>query len=196
MQGQSDPFPRLIRVTSRVYWQAARWLNAERRTIMSEEIQQDIRRLQEKAVRYFCDRPGNFPIGRPYNCCESVLLALSEHLGIKTELIPKIGTAIGAGVSLNGLLCGSISSVVILIGLKYGRTSPEENPQPVWQMADKYLATFRERFGAVNCRELTRLDIKTQEGLKEYFAKVHDYGCAERIKFAVAKGTEMLQGVR
>jgi len=64
-----------------------------------------VRELQEKAVRYFCDKPGNFPAGRPYNCCESILLTLAEYLGIDSELIPKIGTALGAGVSLNGLLC-------------------------------------------------------------------------------------------
>jgi len=92
--------------------------------------------LREEVVHYFCDRPSNFPTGRPYNCCESVLLALSEPLGIHSELIPKIGTAIGAGVSLNGLLCGSISSIMILIGAKYGRTNPELSPQPVWDIAD------------------------------------------------------------
>ncbi|KAA0003822.1 MAG: hypothetical protein FE048_00730 [Thermoplasmata archaeon] len=69
-----------------------------RKDKMSEEI--DIKNLQEKVVRYFCDRPINFPTGRPYNCCESVLLALAEYLNIDSELIPKIGTAIGAGVSL------------------------------------------------------------------------------------------------
>lgn len=152
----------------------------------------NVKELQEKVVRYFCDRPSNFPTGRPYNCCESVLLALSEHLGIDSELIPKAGTAIGAGVSLNGLLCGSISSVMMLIGLKYGRISPEENPQPIWDIADKYLAAFRERFGAVNCRQLTRLNLKTEEGLKQYFARVHDYECTERLKFAVEKAMEIL----
>jgi len=99
-------------------------------------------------------------------------MALAKPLGVDSELIPKIGTAIGAGVSLNGLLCGSISSMMILIGAKYGRTSPGQSPKPVWDMADTYLAAFRKRFGAVNCRELTRLDVKTPEGLKEYFEKV------------------------
>jgi C_GCAxxG_C_C family probable redox protein len=160
---------------------------------MSKQVPPNVKEAQERAVRYFCDRPANFPTGRPYNCCESVLLALSDHLGIKNELMPKIGTAIGAGVSLNGLLCGSISSVVILIGLKYGRTTPEENPQPAWQMADKYVSSFKDKFGAVNCRELTQLDIKTQEGLKQYFARVHDRECTERLRFAVAKAAEILQ---
>lgn len=154
---------------------------------------EEIKDLQEKAVRYFCDRPSNFPAGRPFNCCESVLLALAKPLGVDSELIPKLGTAIGAGVSLNGLLCGSISSVMMLIGAKYGRTGTDQSPKRVWDMADTYLAAFRERFGGVNCRELTRLDVKTQEGLKEYFARVHDYECTERLRFAVEKAVELLR---
>jgi len=119
-------------------------------------------------------------------------LALKDHIDVDPKLIPKIGTGIGAGVSLNGLLCGSISSVVIAIGIKYGRTSSEESPQPVWKMVDKYVAEFKDRFGYVNCRQLTGLDVKTPEGLKEYYAKVHDYACAERLKFAVEKAVEIL----
>jgi len=156
--------------------------------------QEKVKELQEKAVRYFCDRPGNFPVGRPYNCCESVLMALKDYLGVESNVIPKIGTGIGAGVSLNGLLCGSVSSVAMAIGIKYGRTSPEENPQPVWNMVDKYVAEFKDRWGAVTCRELTGLNVKTVEGMREYLRSVHDYACAERIKFAVKKALEILQG--
>jgi len=160
---------------------------------MPEERPISVNELQKKAVRYFCDRPSNFPIGRPYNCCESVLLALKDYLGVESDMIPKIGTGIGAGVSLNGLLCGSISSVAIAIGIKYGRTSPEENPQPVWNRVDKYVAEFKDEFGYVNCRQLTGLDLKTKEGLKEYYTTVHDYACVERLKFAVEKALEILQ---
>ena len=152
-----------------------------------------VEELQEKAVKYFCDRPSNFPTGRPYNCCESVLLALKDHVGVGSELIPKIGTGIGAGVSLNGLLCGSISSVAMAIGMKYGRSSPEESPQPVWNMVDKYAADFKDRLGYVNCRQLTGLDVKTKEGMKEYLAKVHDHACAERIRLAAKNALEILQ---
>ena len=151
-----------------------------------------VKELQEQAVRYFCDRPKNFPIGRPFNCCESVLLALKDYLGEEKDLIPKIGSGIGAGVSLNGLLCGSISSIAIAIGIKYGRNNPEENPQPIWEIVDKYVTEFKDKFGYVNCRELTGLNVKTKEGQKEYFAKVHDYACADRIRFAVRKGIEIL----
>jgi hypothetical protein len=79
------------------------------------------------------------------------------------------------------------------IGIKYGRSSPEENPQPTWDIVNKYVAEFRGKFGYVNCRQLTGLNLKTKEGLKEYFAKVHDYACVERLKFAVEKAVEILQ---
>jgi len=132
-------------------------------------------------------------MGRPYNCCESVLLALRDSLGVDSNIIPRIGTGIGAGVSLNGLLCGCVSSVAMAIGMKYGRTSPEENPKPVWDVVDRYVAQFNDRFGAVNCRQLTGLNLKTEDGLKEYFTKVHDYACVERLKFAVEKALEILR---
>jgi hypothetical protein len=111
---------------------------------------------------------------------------------VNSELIPKIGTAIGAGVGLNGLLCGSISSVAMAIGIKYGRTSAEQNPKPVWDMIDRYLAAFKDKFGAVNCRQLTGLNVKTEEGMKEYIARVHDHECTKRLQFAVDKGIEIL----
>ena len=152
-----------------------------------------VNELQEKAVRYFCDKPGNFPAGRPYNCCESILLTLAEYLGIDSELIPKIGTALGAGVSLNGLLCGAISGVAMVIGMKNGRKSPEENPGTAWKMMDEYIDAFRQKFSFVSCRQLTGLNLKTQEGLKVYYARFHDRECAGRLKFAIEKALDILE---
>lgn len=151
-----------------------------------------IKDLQEKAAKYFGKRPSNFPERRPYNCCESVLLTLAEYLGVKSDLIPKIATGIGAGFSLNGLTCGSISGVVMAISLKYGRKSNEENPKTTWSRVDKFIEAFRNRWGALTCRELTGLDVKTAEGMKEYLRSVHDYACTERVKFAVKKAIEII----
>lgn len=153
----------------------------------------NIEELQRKAAKYFTERPSNFPDGRPYNCCESVLLTLAEYLGIKSELIPKIATGIGAGFSLNGLTCGSISGAVMAIGLKYGRETSNQNPQAPWSKTEKFIEAFKQRWGAVTCRELTGLDVKTPEGFKEYCKSVHDYACAERVKFAVKKAIELLE---
>ena len=152
-----------------------------------------IENLQEKAATYFQERPSNFPEGRPYNCCESVLLALSEYLGIKSELIPRIATGMGAGFGLNGLTCGTISGAAIAIGIRRGRRTRNENPQLAWSKVDEFIKAFKNRWGAVTCRELTGLDIKTAEGLKEYYKNIHDYACTERVKFAVEKSIKLLE---
>lgn len=156
-----------------------------------EELSVILKELEEKVVHYFCQRPANFPQGRSYNCAESVLLALSEYLQVHSDLIPRIATAIGAGVSLNGLLCGSVSGVALIMGIKFGRDKKEESPERAWNLMSDYLRAFQERFGHLNCRQLTGLDLKTPEGLKEYFATVHDNQCVERVKFAVRKAAEL-----
>ena len=152
-----------------------------------------VEELQEKAAKYFQERPANFPEGRPYNCCESVLLTLAEYLGIKSELIPKIASGIGAGFSLNGLTCGSISGAVMAIGIKYGREANTENPQATWSKVDRFIEAFKQTWGATTCRQLTGLNVKTPEGMQEYLKSVHDYACTARVKFAVKKAIELLK---
>lgn len=159
---------------------------------MSKEMNGLAEQMQEKAVALFCTRPENFPTGRPFNCCESVLLALRDYLGVEADIIPRIGTAIGAGVSLNGYLCGSISGAAIAIGVKFGRNESQENPTIAWGKMDEFLQAFKQKFKYVNCRELTGLDLKTAEGLKKYFADVHDYACANRMRFAIKKVVELI----
>jgi C_GCAxxG_C_C family probable redox protein len=149
--------------------------------------------LKDKAKSYFCDRPTNFPAGKPFNCCETFLKTLSEHFGIESDLIPGIGTVIGAGVSRNGLLCGCISGPALMIGIKTGRETTEEDPMKTWFLVDQYLEAFKKRFHYTSCRELTGVDVKTPEGNKKYFESIHDYACTERLKFAIGKTIELLE---
>ncbi len=78
------------------------------------------------------------------------------------------------------------------IDMKYRRTSSEQNPKPVWDKVDRYAAEFQGKVGAVNYRESTDLNLKIEEALKEYFAKVHDYACADMLRFAVEEALEIL----
>ncbi len=150
-------------------------------------------KLRKKVQSYFCDKPANFPKGRPFNCCEAVLKALAEYYDIKTDLIPKIGTGIGAGVSLNGLLCGGISGAALFFGIMHGRNTIDESPTQTWVMVDEYLKAFQEKFHYTTCRQLTGVDVKTPEGLKKYFESIHDYSCADRVKFAIEKTIDILE---
>jgi len=69
----------------------------------------------------------------------------------------------------------------------------EENPQDTWKKVNRFIDAFKEKWGAVTCRELTKLDVKTAEGMREYLRSVHDYACTERVKFAVGKAIEIFR---
>ena len=149
--------------------------------------------LHEKAVKYFQERPPNFPDGRPFNCAESVLLALSEYLGVESEFIPRIATGVGAGFSLNGLTCGCVSGAAMAFGLKYGRDTNYVNPKPTWDKVDKFIEAFKNNWGSLTCRELTGVDVKSPEGMKKYLSSIHDYSCTERVKYTILESIKLME---
>ena len=156
----------------------------------------DQKKLEEakiKAASYFKTKPANFPEGRPYNCCETVLVVLKDfYPSLNSELIPKIGTVIGAGLSLTGNQCGALTGAAMVIGAEYGRNKPEENPEKAWSMGQKLVEAFKKVFEYTTCRELTRVDLRTSEGLQKYFKEIHDSACNERVMFAIEKAIEII----
>lgn len=156
-----------------------------------EKIQ---KKAQEKAESYFKTKPANFPEGRPYNCCETVLVVLKKlYSQLDSELIPKIGTGIGAGLSLTGNQCGALTGAAIAISAVYGRNKPEESPAKAWSMVQELVKAFKETFNYTTCRELTGVDLRTAEGLQKYYKEIHDFACTERVKFAVGKAIEIIE---
>lgn len=79
------------------------------------------------------------------------------------------------------------------IGMKYGRKKNDESPQVAWQKVSQFTEAFTDRWGATACRALTGLDLKTPEGLKQYYQSVHDFACTDRIRFSVSKAIELLR---
>jgi len=102
-------------------------------------------------------------------CSESVLLAISNWLKIRSELIPKIATGFGAGIGGHGSVCGAISGGIMALGLKFGRndTKREQEKKPYW-FASELLKRFEKEFGSTICRELTNCDLTTEAGRKKY----------------------------
>ena len=46
-------------------------------------------------------------------CSESVLLAISDLLNVRSELVPKIATGFGAGIGGQGEVCGAVSGAIL-----------------------------------------------------------------------------------
>lgn len=101
-------------------------------------------------------------------CSESVLLAISDWLGIQNRLIPKIATGFGAGIGGCGSVCGAISGGIMALGLKFGRNEVEKQEMKPYWFAFKLLKRFEKEFGCITCRELTSCDLTTEVGRKKY----------------------------
>lgn len=105
-------------------------------------------------------------------CSESVLLALSEHLGIKSQLIPKIATGMSAGIARNGMICGALAGGIMGLGLIFGRSSPEvDNEKKPYWFTHQLVMKFRDKLGDTSCLGLLGLDLSKPEEYETYSTK-------------------------
>lgn len=68
----------------------------------------------------------------------------------------------GAGGS-----CGALVGAVMSVGLVHGRSDPKGDGSQSRQITGEIVAAFEEEMGSNSCRELTGLDLRTLDGMKD-----------------------------
>src|SRR5665647_476913 len=58
-----------------------------------------------------------------FTCPSAVFSAFSDELGLDSDTAKKIACGFGAGISKTGNICGAVSGAIMVIGLKYGKTT-------------------------------------------------------------------------
>ena len=103
---------------------------------------------------------------RGFSCSQAVLAAVSEPLGLDREKALKISQPFGGGMASMGLTCGAVTGAMLAIGLKYGRTQPEdeEAKQKTYRLVRELLRRFQDRHGSIVCRDLIGVDLNTPDG--------------------------------
>ncbi len=124
---------------------------------------------------------------RGFLCSESVLLAISDWLGIKNELIPKIATGFGAGIGGCGSVCGAINGGITALGLKFGRNDVKERVTNPYWFGRELLERFKKEFGRIACLELTGCNFSAEAGRKKYAEqKLWETKCRQYIESSTA----------
>jgi C_GCAxxG_C_C family probable redox protein len=126
-------------------------------------------------------------------CAESVMLAVNE--GISAGLDPTVarGAAMGFGQGLGGAgcACGAVSGAVMAASLVLsGRLTPDQVRQACGQVHDR----FKQRFGAVCCRVLTK-PVKGQKA--RHFQQCADLtaqGAALAVTVILERVPDLAQG--
>ena len=100
-----------------------------------------------------------------YNCSQAVFGAFSEDLGIDFETAVKISSTFGGGMGRLREVCGTVTGMFMVLGMKYGYTDPKANEEKkqlykdVQSLADE----FSQENGSIICRELLNLNIKGKD---------------------------------
>lgn len=123
-----------------------------------------------------------------YNCAQSVFCAHCEKVGVNFETGLKLTSSFGGGMGRLREVCGAVTAMFMLIGLKQGYTTfdddkiKEEHYKKVQELAKK----FEEKFGSIICRDL--LNLKEQYSIPTPDKRTNEYykqrPCENFIKFA------------
>ena len=112
-------------------------------------------------------------------------LAVSQALGEESDVLPRIASGFGGGIGGSGATCGALVGAIMAVGLRHGRTSPEDDRSRATASSQRIFDAFAEEMGATACRDLTGLDLRTPEGGRQLRESgVANRVCAPAIQFA------------
>ena len=97
----------------------------------------------------------NFKKG--YNCCQSVVLAFADILGLDKKTLLAVSVGFGGGFGRTRNLCGAVSAYAIVLGLYRNHDSdPHKDKAAIYKEVQYLVAKFKERNGSDNCGELLK----------------------------------------
>ena len=99
----------------------------------------------------------NFKKG--YNCAQSVFLAFASEFGFDDETALKLSSSFGAGMGRLREVCGAVSSMFAIAGLKDGYTSPTDDEIKALHYAriQSLAEMFKAEHESIICRDLLGL---------------------------------------
>lgn len=95
----------------------------------------------------------NFKNG--YNCAQAVLLAFSDELEIDEKTLALISSSFGGGMGRMREVCGAVSGMFMVAGLKYGYSDPsaKQEKAELYALVQNLAAGFKEKNGSIICKE-------------------------------------------
>lgn len=130
-----------------------------------------------------------------FNCAQSVLLAFAPDYGLPEVMASRIAQAFGGGLARQGEICGAVTGAMMVIGLKYGKIRPEDNEarEKTYSLTQKFLAHFKRKHGAINCRQLLGIDLSQASGYEQACAQgLFDSICSKIIASSIQILEEIL----
>jgi len=107
------------------------------------------------------------------NCSQAVLGAFCEEYGLSKETAFKMTCSFGGGLAGCGKTCGALIGAMMVVGLKYGSTSPTDlDAKMLTREKNRLLIEhFEKQHSSCNCNDLVGFDRSKLTGA-ELMAKI------------------------
>lgn len=95
-----------------------------------------------------------------FNCAQAVAVACADLVDVPKEILFKSTEGFGAGMGTMDGVCGALTGGLLIAGLK-NSTGNLDNPKSkasTMKLSKAILTSFREKSGAIICRELKGVD--------------------------------------
>lgn len=104
-----------------------------------------------------------------YNCAQSVFCAFAEEVGMDFDTALKLSSSFGGGMGRLREVCGAVSAMFMIAGLKYGYITPNNDTIKAehYERIQKLAEEFKKKNKTIICRELLGLDIKQDSPIPE-----------------------------
>lgn len=131
-----------------------------------------------------------------YTCAQSVFVIYADLFGMDRETALKLSSPMGGGIGRMREVCGAVSAMALLAGLKEGNTDPsnEEGKENIYLLTRKMAEKFKEQHETIICRELLGIEgmeesAKPSERTPQYY---EERPCLKVIATAARIVEEML----
>ena len=111
-----------------------------------------------------------------YNCAQAVFATYADLFGMTEEDALKLASPMGGGMGRMREVCGTVSAMALLEGLKEGNTDPLDKAAQgrTYETVRALSDSFTEENGSIICRELLGILSKEKsavpsERTKEYY---------------------------
>ncbi len=130
-----------------------------------------------------------------YNCAQSVFAAYADLLGMDLTTALKMSSAMGAGVGRMREVCGTVSAMAMLAGLKEGNDDPADTEAKahIYEVVRQMSAQFKEKHGTIICREL--LGIEGMEESAQPSERTPEYYASRPCAGFIACAAEIIEDV-
>lgn len=104
-----------------------------------------------------------------YNCSQAVFAVFCEDIGMDFETALKISSSFGGGMGRLREVCGAVSGMLMVAGMKYGYTDPKDKSlkSEHYKLVQLLARQFNEKNGSIICRELLGISAKDESYIPE-----------------------------